>query len=537
MNSGRTILLTAAGLLLAALALGGISLSQARLNRLRVEQELTETTPFENAPPVVAFTTVALGGFRGLLADYLWLRANRLQEAGNYFEMVQLADWIVKLQPRFTGATAFLAWNMAYNISVTFHSFEDRWRWVRQGLALIRDEALVYNPRDPDLYKELAWIYLHKVGQDMDDANRYYKSEMARHLIRILGEPAPGWDELAAAPADEAALRAALGAESPFWAALAAAGLSFADFERAFERAGALPPTAAVDALRPDARRTLELSLRRRWLARDYKLDAAFVLELNRRYGRFDWRLPQAHAIYWAHRGMAAAAQEKDLGCERIIFQGLNQAFKSGRLIYLRDSEAFETTPNIDLLDAADRSYLESMAKHPDNNSIRGGYENFLIDAIVILYTFGQRQRAAAYLGAGRRMYPGPKFSRTLDDFVLSELGEDMSSATYAQAQATVQGYLLQAYYALALGDDERASAFELIAQKLWQKYMREVGASSRERRGLPPYADMKRNMVERCQQLFPPRLGERLRQALPQPPPAEGAAPDAPAAGNASRG
>ena len=133
--------------------------------QLRVEEELTDTTVLKNAPPVVAFVSVALGGFRGLLADILFLRLQAMQEAENYFEMVQLSDCVVKLQPRMTGATAFLAWNMSYNISVTFTDCDDRWRWVQRGIELIRDDALVYNPGDPELYRELGWMYQHKLGQ------------------------------------------------------------------------------------------------------------------------------------------------------------------------------------------------------------------------------------------------------------------------------------------------------------------------------------------------------------------------------------
>ena len=49
---------------------------------------------------------MALGGFRGLLADILWIRAISLQEQGKYFELVQLADWIQKLQPKFAGVSS-----------------------------------------------------------------------------------------------------------------------------------------------------------------------------------------------------------------------------------------------------------------------------------------------------------------------------------------------------------------------------------------------------------------------------------------------
>ena len=187
-----------------------LSFFQGRMNGVRATYHLTDNTPLENAPPVVAFTSVAMGGFRGLLADYLWLRSGRMQDEGKYYEMVQLADWIVKLQPRYTGAHAFLGWNMAYNVSVTFTSFEDRWRWVKRGIELIRDEALEYNPGDPELFRQLGWIYQHKMGKEMDDANLYYKTQMAEEMIRLFGDYYGQWELLDRSPLTERKLIAVL---------------------------------------------------------------------------------------------------------------------------------------------------------------------------------------------------------------------------------------------------------------------------------------------------------------------------------------
>ena len=529
----RTMAIFGVLLLLLAGAISGVSVAQRRLNEIRTTAQLTETTPLANAPPLIAFTTVVLGGFRGLLADYLWFRANRLQEQGNYFEMVQLGSWIVKLQPRFTGATAFLAWNMAYNISVTFNSFADRWRWVQRGIELIRDEALEYNPGDPDLLRELAWIYFHKLGQDMDDANRYYKVQMATQVTSVLGEPPVDWAALAAAPASADALRLTLGEKTTFWQRLEQAKLSFDDLERSFRKSGAFPAELQVDTLPPAQRSTLEFCLRRRWLWSAFRLDPAKVIALDARYGKLDWRVPQTHAVYWATEGLARADQEKDLGCERIVFQALNSIVRGGRIVYFKDLNTLESTPNLDLLDSTNQVYLDSMAKHPDNSSIKGGYENFLIDGIVSLYTYGQIKKATQYLAKARQRFPGPKFMLNLDEFAMGELGEDMSLATHDQAQGAIQGYLIQSYYWLTLGDDDRANGCELIARKLWQKYMAEVGNSSDERRGLPPYANMKKNAVERFLRTFPAILTDHLRQLLPKTespsapaPAAEGALP-----------
>ncbi|HEY5481806.1 MAG TPA: hypothetical protein VIL39_10025, partial [Verrucomicrobiae bacterium] len=75
----------------------GAGLVQQSLNQDRDQLGLTRVQPLENAPPVLAFTTVALGGFRGLISNALWMRASDLQDEDKFFEMAQLADWITKL--------------------------------------------------------------------------------------------------------------------------------------------------------------------------------------------------------------------------------------------------------------------------------------------------------------------------------------------------------------------------------------------------------------------------------------------------------
>ena len=111
-------------LLVIALVLIGVSgFNQDGMNSIRRDVGLTRLEPLENAPPMLAFSTVALGGFRGIIANLLWMRANRLQVDGKYFELVQLSDWITKLQPNFTHVWKHLAWNMSYNISRNFRNF------------------------------------------------------------------------------------------------------------------------------------------------------------------------------------------------------------------------------------------------------------------------------------------------------------------------------------------------------------------------------------------------------------------------------
>ena len=186
-------------LLLAAALLFGSSQVQKSLNRDREQLGLTRTDALDNAPPMLAFTTVALGGFRGLISNYLWIRANDLQLDDKFFEAAQLADWITALEPHFTQVWLFQAWNMAYNISVKFKDFPDRWRWVERGIELLRDNGLRYNPNDILMYRELAWFFQHKMGQNLDDANWYYKQQWAGEMMPFFGPNGTNFSELLAA--------------------------------------------------------------------------------------------------------------------------------------------------------------------------------------------------------------------------------------------------------------------------------------------------------------------------------------------------
>jgi hypothetical protein len=175
------------------------------INSQRLQMKLISNEPLENAPPSLAFATVAMGAFRGLVVDVLWLRADKLKEQGQFFDAKQLAEWITTLQPRFASVWQFHAWNMAYNISVAIPATQpdERYRWVKNGYELLRDQGIPLNPKSIGLYHELARIFQHKMGSVSDDVHKYYKLQLALAMEPLLG-PADNqyFDALAKAPTD-----------------------------------------------------------------------------------------------------------------------------------------------------------------------------------------------------------------------------------------------------------------------------------------------------------------------------------------------
>ena len=120
-----------------------------------------------------------LGGFRGLLSEVVWFRMDRLQEEGRYGELAQLAAYLTHLEPHTPDVWSYAAWNLAFNVSASMPTPEERWRWVLAGMRLLRDDGLRLNPGNPVIARDLSWLFLVKIGGPLDEAGPYYRKEWA----------------------------------------------------------------------------------------------------------------------------------------------------------------------------------------------------------------------------------------------------------------------------------------------------------------------------------------------------------------------
>lgn len=150
------------------------------------------------APAMAEGAFAALGGLRSLAAEIIWFRADRLQEEGRYVELAQLAQALTLMEPHTPEVWSYAAWNLAYNVSVMMATDEDRWRWVQAGLRLLRDQGIAFNPRDGELYRELAWMFELKLGAHIDTSAPYYRKKWAEIVndVKVRG----AWDELGMDP-------------------------------------------------------------------------------------------------------------------------------------------------------------------------------------------------------------------------------------------------------------------------------------------------------------------------------------------------
>ena len=268
---------------------------------------------------LTTYVTVGLAGFRGIVAGALWLRVAWLQDHSRYLELVQLSEWISALDPHSADAWTYQAWNMAYNVSSVLPDARDRWRWVEHGVVLLRERAIPMNPQESRLYRELGWMFQHKIGSDLDRAHETYKLAFLDEIAPLLG---PG----GAAPE---------------------------------------PGTGAADALRDNLR-----------------LDAGLMREIESRFGPLDWRVPATHAVYWATRALALAKPGgfDETAARRMVHQSLTALVTEGRFAGDGADGRWATEPNPALIPGTCAAFEEELALAPTTGTATA-YGAFLITA------------------------------------------------------------------------------------------------------------------------------------------------------------
>lgn len=531
----------AAGLLIAA----GMQLDY--INRERQKMGLIIDTP-ENMPPSLAFATIATGAFRGLVVDVLWMRADRLKDEGQFFDARQLAEWITILQPRFASVWEFHAWNMAYNISVAIPATDpdQRWRWVRNGYELLRDEAIdKYKIKNITIYRELARIFQHKIGGVSDDAHKYYKLQLAMSMEPLLHsednqfgpQDSRYFEALAKAPVDWSEILSDPNVAS-LVKALKSADNTFSDDDEFAsnylslrQNSGRFNAEAGItidDFRGSDALKKFDLFAKARQLRRIWKLDPVMMQDLNKTYGPIDyidpnthlpldWRLPDSHAIYWGVKGLQIAAREQssevgmtETNTDRIVSHSLQNLFRNGKL-FIRDmqlqmpvegSQETQTQifkeiflrPDLRMFESYNKSFLAVLDKYKDEKegtlvSLQNGHRNMLKNAVLSFYQSGHKLPAQKIYDQLRKLYDRPEFKVSLVEFARNRYLEELESIGLNDAKEQVILLLRESYFLYAIRDDETSYGREKLSKEIHNYYQSKY--LDENRIDLPDFKDL----------------------------------------------
>lgn len=483
--------------------------------------------PRNMAPSMLLSPLLALG--RAPLVDYLWLRATDLKEQGRFFDAYQLANMICELQPKFAAVWAFQGWNMAYNISVTFKTPEERWRWVKNGYELIRDKGIPLNPQNTQLYRELAWILFHKVGDFMDEWHFYYKLQFALQMQDVLGPPPENFVEPGRVPDDyyRDYNFAALAAAPQKWDVLVADPF-VTEFASQLKKMGFdaelpgiylglldalrdntvqipdVPPgevegrmhalrTLMTDPKNADVRGKIERYWRALRLRNELKLDPQRIVDLQKGIGvTLDFRLPESHALYWANLGIEKGLTVRSyvdvhrLNTTRIEFFCLQKMFHRGRMAMSSQAKLGEPpllAPDIRVVPALKEAYVRDSAeylkkeneKNPVSVNFSSGFISFMRSAILRYHELGRNQEAREMFDYLREHFPDKMYDQGLDLFLAGQFKFDRDLDDYRVSLSRTQMLIRQAVINYAYNEDEEAVRILNRAREIYNLYQKNV--------------------------------------------------------------
>ena len=521
-----------AGIMLVCLI--GVVLVQGHLNDQRGRMSPTYVEPLNDAPPLLALTTEALGGFRGIISTYLWLRSNEMQLKKNYPEQMQLGEWITQLQPQVPQAWANRAWNLAYNISREYPEKEMRWKYIQSAIEILRDDGIRYNPDEPLVYHQLSYTFQHKIGHNLDDHHRYYKFRWMQEMTMALwgsdvasaqSQGVPDFNALIAPKTDEEKARSKIVRE--------VYGLDPREMRAVHQRYG---------------------------LARDHEGEIIRDDEGNPLHC-LDWRMAETHSLYWAYLGLKRCShtpgREKELHkLEKTIYVSMMYTFQRGKIspysgVIIDPSVFFSgqlmTVPNLDSAGSVHQSYLDiinlaqdSRELHYTGGTSEIGHIHFLRRTIQWFYFYNREEEARNWLEVAVKLYPEkmswfPGYDKEtdtyrLDDIVMANLKEDMERGSDTKTQALLTGVLTKYLLFRAEQDQEQADQYMDMARQVYAHYSDKFKKSG-DRMSLPSLDELIYINTRHFLTFERPEVTSALRNELglgpdefpPRPAPVEG--------------
>ncbi|MBU0717090.1 MAG: hypothetical protein KJ749_02485, partial [Planctomycetes bacterium] len=563
-------------LVTAVLCFAGAGTLLDPLNTIRRERQLVIDPASLGSLPADLELIGKLGTFRALAIDWASIRAERLKEEGKTYEALQLHETVCALAPRFPKVWANAAWNMAYNISVSQYTPEARWKWLRNGISILRDKGIQYNPTSVTLYRELTWIYWHKIGGILDDEHRNYKRALAVEMERVLGPPPVtvttdeylAWfREIVDAPRNLEQMLVEDRGVAELAGRLAQVDLtpdsSLLDFvaenlRRELRTADLLETKTETDPrfgqrlelledpAQQEALRRLLAAVRSAVLRETYKFDLDWMMQLMEQYGPIDWRNTFANGLYWAtyghekSRGRAGADFGDAVNTARLVLFALQSLIDRGRMVLFPDfDDPFESYIDLApdtrfipyLYDAYlryskelfgdDPGYVEGM---PAKN-YRTGFVTAMHNWIQYLYFEGGERNidlAKNYFAWLRENNLHPdgtvqsRYLTTVDEFVMGDILNQLQ--TSRAASGLVRSLCSRALKHFALGQIQSGVTALRRAKSCHQFWNKGPDIARTDRILLQPLPVILRDQIVEYMQLpqFDPLFKARLWSNLP---------------------
>ncbi|MFT7618296.1 MAG: hypothetical protein ACI97A_001938 [Planctomycetota bacterium] len=159
------------------------SLSKAHLSS---QEQVTGDLRTLDAPNSM-FGYLAFGSFKPLFLQYLWSKADRLQKEGRFWELIDIQERIVRLQPDDVMIKRRQAHLIAYGIAQSEPNDAQRWKYYRRVIRRL-NAAIESHPESFELRELRYHVYFDLIANDKHGSRQLLKSTGKSGLMAALAD-------------------------------------------------------------------------------------------------------------------------------------------------------------------------------------------------------------------------------------------------------------------------------------------------------------------------------------------------------------
>ena len=467
----------------------------------------------ETLPPSMQVASIALGPMKGLLADILWWRSERLQDNHEFFEAMQLAEWMTSLQPTYPSVWGYQGFNLAFNISHNFSSVDDRWKWIHAGIKLLRDRGMSYIPdwnNNKELRYELMNIFARKMqGLSDPEARRLRDLWTLETLAYFPTGSRQEIELLAAAPRNAELLMKDEGIRK------LVEGLKKTDKEF-IKMIQENPPT--LKDLKADIpqnktfNNAIILAMRyaqRYRIKRDLNLDMDRVIIADDRFGPLDWRTHEAQIMYWGLEDEFEEYSLKGVNYAHFVREAMISSFFNGRVVMSENKDYFMRSQNLAILakvhDYFDYILFDALKPNTSEwHKVNNLHKSFIEKAIIITYTYNQKKASKELFDIFQNDYMKDK-KVSFEQFMIRGFTKSLQGGTKTAKKGFVESIVFDAFRNAFTGEWDRYHGLIKKAKLIHRAYqLKHDGVTARQ---LPPFLEI----VKSAKSQYEARTGKAL--------------------------
>ena len=208
------------------------------------------------------------------------------------------------------------------------------------------------------------------------------------------------------------------------------------------------------------------------------------MLAIERKLGRFDWRLPEPHAMYWVENAALVDMNFREhIHYDRLALHSVQETMRRGILAYFDPNKPYNppvTLQDLTKIPRLQKLYMDMIEKYgenaehdlPGSRTFKDGHMQFLQEVSFQLFFTGREALALRYYTELNKKYDKPRPRIPIEDYCLGKVTKFVNEyATQSKMESFIDGLIWQWAYNVCTNRRMEAANTINLAKRAWRAY------------------------------------------------------------------